>query len=162
MHLDDSSYDSAPVSPCNSVPKQTDWDHGHARRFAAITFAGLPAHRGPGFATIFGWPHLNSCRSPRRPSYQPPSTPAPQPDKGRAKNAFQAGRRAEQSGDWKAEFAAYTEAVTYDPSNREYAMLKEHARFQVIRSLVDSAERQAIAGNIPSARAVLTRGSYED
>ena len=35
-------------------------------------------------------------------------------------------------------------------------MLKEHARFQVIQSLVDSAERQAIAGNIPGARALLT------
>ena len=35
-------------------------------------------------------------------------------------------------------------------------MLREHARFQVIQSLVDSAERQAIAGDIPGARALLT------
>ena len=52
---------------------------------------------------------------------------------------------------------AYSEAATYDPSNREYKMLREHARFQVIQSLVDSAERQAIAGDIPGARALLTQ-----
>jgi Flp pilus assembly secretin CpaC len=84
-----------------------------------------------------------------------PAAP-PQPDKGRARKAYQSGRRAEQSGDWKAEFAAYTEAAAYDPANREYAILKEHARFQVIQSLVDGAERQAVAGNIPAARALLT------
>ncbi len=80
----------------------------------------------------------------------------PAPDKPRARKAFDAGRRAEQSGDWKTEFAAYTEAATYDSSNREYAMLREHARFQVVQSLVDGAERQAIAGNTPAARALLT------
>ncbi len=123
-----------------------------ARRFAGLTFAGL----------LFVAPVLpQSSGSPSSIAAAPaqaasPSTPAPQPDKGRARKAFQAGRRAEQSGDWKAEFAAYSEAATYDPSNREYKMLKEHARFQVIQSLSDSAERQAIAGNIPGARALLT------
>ena len=124
-----------------------------ARRFAAVAFAGLLIV-APVLPAIFG------CRSSTAAApaqAKPPSTPAPQPDKGRAQKAYQAGRRAEQSGDWKAEFAAYTEAATYDPSNREYAMLKEHARFQVIQSLVDSAERQAIAGNIPGARALLTQ-----
>jgi type II secretory pathway component GspD/PulD (secretin) len=87
---------------------------------------------------------------------------APKPDKGRARNAFQQGRRAEQAGDWKAEFAAYTEAVTYDPSNRQYAMLKEHARFQVVQSLVDAAERQEIAGNTPGARELLTEALQID
>jgi Flp pilus assembly secretin CpaC len=90
-----------------------------------------------------------------RPQITLPSTPPPSLDKSRARKAYQAGRRAEQSGDWKTEFAAYSEAATYDPSNREYAILKEHARFQVIQALVDSAERQAIAGNIPGARALL-------
>ncbi|HEX3370927.1 MAG TPA: hypothetical protein VHS08_00330, partial [Candidatus Acidoferrales bacterium] len=85
-----------------------------------------------------------------------PSQSAPKSDKSRARNAFQEGRRAEQAGDWKAEFAAYTEASTYDPSNRQYAMLKEHARFQVVQSLVDAAERQEIAGNTAGARELLT------
>jgi Flp pilus assembly secretin CpaC len=85
-----------------------------------------------------------------------PSAPLPKPDKARARNAYQTGRLAEKAGDWKAEFAAYTEAATYDPSNREYAMLEEHARFQVVQSMVEGAERQAIAGDIPAARDLLT------
>jgi Flp pilus assembly secretin CpaC len=91
------------------------------------------------------------------PQAQPGSTPPSslQPDKGRARNAFQEGRRAEQAGDWKAELAAYSEAAAYDPTNREYAILKEHARFQLVQSLVDSAERQAVSGDIPKARALL-------
>jgi Flp pilus assembly secretin CpaC len=87
----------------------------------------------------------------------PSSPPPPEPDKGRARKAFDLGRRAEQARDWKAEFAAYTEAATYDPTNRQYAILKEHARFQVVQSLVDSAERQAVAGDLPGARALLTQ-----
>ena len=85
-----------------------------------------------------------------------PTAPASQKDKARARNAFLAGRRAEQFGDRKAEFAAYSEAATYDPSNREYAILKEHARFQVVQSMVETAERQDIAGNTPGARQLLT------
>jgi len=91
-----------------------------------------------------------------------PASTAPKPDKSRARNAFQLGRRAEQAGDWKAEFAAYSEAATYDPSNRQYAMLKEHARFQVVQSLVDSAERQEIAGNATGARTLLTEALQID
>jgi len=76
-------------------------------------------------------------------------------DKGRARAAFQTGRASEQSSNWKAAFAAYSEAAAYDPSNREYAILKEHSRFQVIQGLVDSAERQAVSGDLSSARALL-------
>ncbi len=36
-------------------------------------------------------------------------------------------------------------------------MLKEHARFQVIQSLVDSADKQDIVGNVPGARALLVQ-----
>ncbi len=35
-------------------------------------------------------------------------------------------------------------------------MLKEHARFQVVQSLVENAERQEISGNTPGAKALLT------
>jgi Flp pilus assembly secretin CpaC len=124
-----------------------------ARRFVAITVAGLLLLT-PVFSQTSG-----SASSPPATSAQAsaPSAPPPQPDKGRARKAFQTGRRAEQSSDWDAEFAAYSEAAAYDPSNREYAMSREHARFQVIQALVDSAERQAIAGNIPGARALLTQ-----
>lgn len=102
---------------------------------------------------------------PARPQSQDPASPAqtapdktsPRPDKSRAQKASQDGRRAEQSGDWKAAYADYSEASTYAPSNREYPILKEHARFQLVQGLIDSAERQALAGNIPSARALLTQ-----
>src|SRR5882672_1737172 len=127
-----------------------------SRRLAAVAFAGLlivppvlPQSSGGSSATA-------AAQTP------PPSAPHPQPDKSRARTAFQAGRRAEQSGDWKAEFAAYSEAVTYDPSSREYALLKEHGRFQLVQSLVDSAERQAVAGNLPAARALLTQALEVD
>lgn len=122
-----------------------------AKRFAAIIFAGLLIV-APVMPQSSGGPSSPATAAAQA---KPSSTPRSRPDKSRARSAFQAGRRAEQSGDWKAEFAAYSEAATYDPSNREYAILKEHARFQVIQELVDSAERQAIAGNIPGARALL-------
>ena len=51
-------------------------------------------------------------------------SPAPRPDKNRARNAYQAGRRAEQSGDWKTAYAEYSEATVYDPANRAYLMLE--------------------------------------
>jgi type II secretory pathway component GspD/PulD (secretin) len=97
------------------------------------------------------------------PSMRPPapsgpsglSAAAPRTDRTYARSAFQAGRKAEQSGDWKTAFAAYTEAAANDPASSEYAILKEHARFQVIQGIVDSAERQAVAGNISEARALL-------
>jgi len=136
-----------------AIRPQADRSVPLARRVATVAIAGLlivapvlPQTSG-GSATPAAVPAQASS----------PSAPPPHPDKGRAKKAYQAGRRAEQSGDWKAEFAAYSEAATYDPSNREYKMLREHARFQVIQSLVDNAEREAIAGNVSGARALLTQ-----
>ncbi len=128
-----------------------------ARRVVAIAFAGLLI-----VAPVLPQTPGGRTTSPTTPSTAitaqaaNPSVPAVQPDKARARKALQAGRRAEQAGDWKAEFAAYSEAVTFDPSNREYAILKEHARFQIVQSLVENAERQAIAGNVPGARTLLT------
>jgi Flp pilus assembly secretin CpaC len=124
-----------------------------ARRLAAIAIAGLLLV-APVLPQSSGSPSLPAAAPAQATS---PSALAPQPDKTRARKAFQAGHRAEQSGDWKSEFAAYSEAAAYDPSNREYAMLREHARFQVIQALVDSAERQAIAGDVPGARALLNQ-----
>ena len=125
-----------------------------ARRMVAVAGAGL-------LLAVTAWPQSGG-RSPAAksaasaPGSTQNSSPLPAPDKGRARKAYETGRRAEQGGDWKAEFAAYSEAATYDPSNREYRMLREHARFQVIQSLVDRAERQAIAGDVSGARALLT------
>jgi type II secretory pathway component GspD/PulD (secretin) len=95
-------------------------------------------------------------------SAQTGSKVAPQPDKNRAQKAFQAARRAEQSGDWKTAYANYTEATVYAPTNKDYPLLREHARFQVIQGLVDDAERQAIAGDIAAARALLNQALQID
>jgi Flp pilus assembly secretin CpaC len=86
------------------------------------------------------------------PQAKPPATSAPRPDKNRAQTAFQAGRRAEQAGDWKAAYTAYSEAATYAPANKEYPLMKEHARFQLLQSLADLAERQMLAGDTAGAR----------
>jgi Flp pilus assembly secretin CpaC len=88
-------------------------------------------------------------------SPQATGTPASRPDKNRAEKDYQAGRRAEQSGDWKTAYADYTDASAYAPANKEYPLLREHARFQVIQGLMDNAERQAIAGDMAAARALL-------
>src|SRR5579864_103653 len=140
--------------PCHlAIRSWTDRGTMLARLCAAISFVGLLIA-----APVF--PQSSSSTSPPSAAAAqatPPSTPAPQPDKGRARKAFEAGRRAEQSGDWRTEYAAFSDAATYDPSNREYKILKEHARFQVVQSLVDGAERLAIAGNIPGAREQLSQ-----
>jgi len=122
-----------------------------AKRIAGLALSGLLAV-APAMSQSSGSPSPPASASSQA---APPAAAPPHPDKSRARNAFQVGRRAEQSGDWNTAYASYTEAVTYDPSNRQYSFLKEHARFQVIQGFVDSAERQAIAGNIPDARALL-------
>lgn len=96
-----------------------------------------------------------AAQGPAQTPATPTPTAPPEPDKRRARNAFQSGRRAEQAADWKAAYAAYTEAAMYEPSNREYTILKEHARFQVVQLFVESAERQAITGDVAGARALL-------
>jgi len=122
----------------------------NARKFVAVVLIGLLPVT-PAIAQSSSAPPTANGAS------QAPASAAsrPRPDKGRARTAFHAGRRAEQSGDWKTAFAAYSEATAYDPSNREYGVLKEHSRFQVIQGLVDSAERQAVSGDVSSARALL-------
>jgi Flp pilus assembly secretin CpaC len=84
-----------------------------------------------------------------------PEPSAPRPDKNRAQNAYQAGRRAEQTGDWKAAYAAYSEATAYAPANKEYPLFREHARFQLLQGLTDLAERQVITGDSAAARELL-------
>jgi Flp pilus assembly secretin CpaC len=76
----------------------------------------------------------------------------PRPDKSRAQTAYQAGRRAEQAGAWKEAYAAYSEATAYAPADKEYSLLREHSRFQLVQGLADLAERQLLSGDIAGAR----------
>lgn len=124
-----------------------------ARQFAAIALVGI-------LMASSASPQASGIPSPaQRSSSQigTPAAPAPTPDKNRAQAAYQAARKAEQSGDWKSAFADYSEASLYAPSNREYSILKEHARFQLIQGIVGAAERESNSGNITNARALLSQ-----
>jgi Flp pilus assembly secretin CpaC len=79
-------------------------------------------------------------------------TPPPKPDENLAKNAYQTGRRAEQAGDWKAAYAAYSEAANLASASKEYPLFREHARFQLIQGLADLAERLVLSGDMAGAR----------
>jgi Flp pilus assembly secretin CpaC len=123
-----------------------------ARRLAAVAFSMLLVV-APASAQSVGAASRTSVPS----QSAAPGTSLPRPDKSHAQKAYQSGRRAEQSADWKTAYAAYTEAAAFAPANKEYPLLREHARFQVIQGLVDAAERQAISGNDANARALLTQ-----
>ena len=127
-----------------------------ARRAAAIALAGI-------LVAAPASPQSSSgTQSPRPATSRTSAARASSPEEERAFNAREAARRAEQKNDWKAAYADYSEAVTADPSNRDYSILKEHARFQMVQGMVESAERRALAGNIPDARAILTQALIID
>ncbi len=115
--------------------------------FVALTLAALllPASASPQS------PGGSSAPS-ALPSAKAPETSPPRPDKDRAQNAYQAGRRAELAGDWNAAYTAYSEATAYAPAEKEYSLLREHARFQLVQRLADLGERQLLAGNGAGAR----------
>jgi len=127
-----------------------------ARRIAAISLAGI-------LIATSASPQSSGV-TPSSPSAHSKTgvAPPPPPDDDRPLNAREAGRRAEQKSDWKTAYADYSEAAAYDPSNREYAILREHARFQMVQGMAEAAERRALAGNIPDARAILTQALLID
>jgi len=115
--------------------------------FVALTLAGLlitasASAQSPGGASA----------SSSLPGAKAPESSPPRPDKNRAQIAYQAGRRAEQAGDWNAAFAAYSEATAYAPAEKEYSLLREHARFQLVQGLADLGERRLLAGDGAGAR----------
>src|SRR6267142_3132014 len=86
------------------------------------------------------------------PSADAPEASPSRPDKSRAQIAYQAGRRAEQAGDWNVAYTSYSEATAYAPAEKEYSLLREHARFQLVQRLADLGERQLLAGDGAGAR----------
>jgi type II secretory pathway component GspD/PulD (secretin) len=119
-----------------------------ARHLVALTLAALLAT-----ASVSPQSPARSASAPTAPAQAAvPKTLPPQPDSERAQQAYRAGQRAEQSGDWKAAYTAYSDAITYAPANREYSLLREHARFQLVQALANLAERQLLAGNTAGAR----------
>ncbi len=69
----------------------------------------------------------------------------------RAREAFEAGRQAESSGDWAAAFEYYSEAAGRNPGNGEYLTQRERVRFRLVESRVDRAEQAAAAGRFERA-----------
>jgi len=79
-----------------------------------------------------------------------PSPPRKQ-DVKKGKEAYKQGLKLEQNGDWQAAYDAYSDAVEWDPSSREYLVRQAVAKGQVVQMKVDLAEREAVAGHFANA-----------
>jgi hypothetical protein len=79
-----------------------------------------------------------------------PSPPRKQ-DVKKGKEAYKRGQKLEQNGDWQAAYDAYSDAVEWDPSSREYLVRQAVAKGQVVQMKVDLAEREAVAGHFAGA-----------
>ena len=79
-----------------------------------------------------------------------PAPPRKQ-DVKKGKEAYKQGLKLEQGGDWQAAYDAYSDAVDWDPSNREYLVRQAVAKGQVVQMKVDLAEREAVSGHFSSA-----------
>src|SRR5580693_472954 len=82
-----------------------------------------------------------------------PKLPAPprKQDVKKGKEAYKQGQKLEQNGDWQAAYDAYSDAVEWDPSIREYLVRQAVAKGQVVQMKVDLAEREAVAGHFANA-----------
>jgi hypothetical protein len=79
-----------------------------------------------------------------------PAPPRKQ-DVKKGKEAYKQGQKLEQNGDWQAAYDAYSDAVEWDPSIREYLLRQAVAKGQVVQMKVDLAEREAVAGHFANA-----------
>jgi hypothetical protein len=79
-----------------------------------------------------------------------PAPPRKQ-DVKKGKEAYKQGQKLEQNGDWQAAYDAYSDAVEWDPSIREYLVRQAVAKGQVVQMKVDLAEREAVAGHFANA-----------
>ncbi len=96
-----------------------------------------------------------SCHPSFAQTTAPTSTPAPA-DTKLAKESYARGRQAETDQNWREAFADYSEAARAVPDNREYAIRRDIARSQLVQAYVDRAERDAVSGRMPEARADLS------
>jgi hypothetical protein len=81
---------------------------------------------------------------------QLPAPPRKQ-DVKKGKEAYKQGLKVEQNGDWQAAYDAYSDAVEWDPSSREYLVRQAVAKGQLVQMKVDLAEREAVAGHFAGA-----------
>lgn len=69
-----------------------------------------------------------------------------------ARQQYHAGRRAEQRGDWPLAYELYDQASDSWPGNTEYRFRLWLARFHLVQARVTEAERDAVSGQLLSAR----------
>src|ERR1700723_3298985 len=79
-----------------------------------------------------------------------PSPPRKQ-DVKKGKEAYKQGLKLEQNGDWQAAYDAYSDAVDWDPSSREYLVRQAVAKGQLVQLKGDLAEREAVSGHFANS-----------
>jgi hypothetical protein len=84
------------------------------------------------------------------------------PDAKKAKNAYEQGASAERQSDWDTAYTAYSDAASWAPDNRQYALHREIAKSRVVQSKMDAAERDAISGRLDAALKELLSASFID
>src|SRR5271168_1647907 len=83
-------------------------------------------------------------------------------DVKKGKEAYKQGLKLEQNGDWQAAYDAYSDAVDWDPSIRDYLVRQAVAKGQLVQIKVDLAEHEAVAGHFSSALRALRDASLLD
>ena len=140
-----------PVSPARLLNLRATWILIFG---LAIALSPLARSQSPA-AKI---PKTSTAPSPlQAPGGKPVNDSPPRPDSHRAKGAFQAGVRAQKAGDWQSAYDEFSEAAAYAPATQEFAFLREHARFELVQSHTDDAEREVLAGRTDQARQELER-----
>jgi hypothetical protein len=103
-----------------------------------------------------------AATSPALPPIAPTAKPAIKPEPKKAKEAYKRGLRAEKAQDWEAAHDAFSDAVDWDPTDREYLLHREIARSQLVQAKMDLAERDAVSGRLKEARSELIAAAYLD
>ena len=77
------------------------------------------------------------------------------PAANNARQAYNEGLRAENSGDWEAAFQAYHKALALSPEDRAIQLHVQLASSALAQQRTEQAERQLLSGNPALARAML-------
>ena len=119
----------------------------------AIQQSGTNSSAAPGTATGTGAQQTQTPAAPIMTPAVQQKLPAPprKQDVKKGKEAYKQGLKLEQNGDWQAAYDAYSDAVDWDPSSREYLVRQAVAKGQVVQMKVDLAEREAVSGHFSSA-----------
>ena len=89
-------------------------------------------------------------------------SPPRKADVKKAKQAYKQGVKLEAQGDWQAAYDAYSDAVDWDPSEREYLVRQAVAKGYVVQMKVDLAERDAVSGRFTDALRAMRQAQEMD